>query len=95
MPEFIDLYVELCSDGSLLAYNKDHVLSSVFTDLSSWSKLHSIYECTQWSSEKRKGKGELNIKYVNYYFKNNQTGDLLPIPKEHIPLILRTVRDIL
>lgn len=91
MEDYVDLYVELCSDGKLLAFDRDRALSTYFTDLVSWSKLIEIYNCTQMDSKQRKGRGVLNIKHVKYYFKNTQTGDLLEIPPEHIRLLMTVI----
>lgn len=87
----IHLYVELCSDGTLLAYDSARSLKPLFSDFHGWNSLKTIYDCTQMTSEERKGKGEYNIKYVKYYFKNTQTGDVLEIPKEHIQGILYAI----
>ena len=92
--ELIDLYVELCSDGSLMAYDKNKSINSLFTGLDSWSKLKLIYECTIKTSAERKGKSkeQYNIKYVKYYFKNTQTNEIVEIPKEHICNIINSLK---
>lgn len=94
MPEELThLYVELCSDGTLLAFYPDKSLNRTFTDLLSWSKLKQIYALTTLSSAKRKGiDRELNIKYVKYYFKNTQTNESIEIPPEHIKAIATNIK---
>lgn len=92
MAEVVDLYVELCSDGSLLAYDKNHSINILFTDLVSWSKLHTIYELSTLPSAKRKGLSlERNIKYVRYMFKDSVSGNGLEIEPSQIPLLLRNI----
>lgn len=94
MPEeLIHLYVELCSDGTLLAYNPDKSLNRTFTDLLSWAKLKQIYTLTTLSSSKRKGMDrDLNIKYVKYHFKNTQNNEMIEIPPEHIKSIATNIK---
>ena len=92
MADTIDLYVELCSDGSLLAYDKNHSINTMFTDLVSWGKLHHIYELSTLPSAKRKGISlERNIKYVRYMFKNSVSGQMLEIEPSQVPLLLRNI----
>lgn len=92
MAETIDLYVELCSDGSLLAYDKNHSINTLFTDLMSWGKLHYIYELATMPSSKRKGLSmERNIKYVRYMFKDSVSGNTLEIEPSQIQLLLRNI----
>ena len=91
--ELIHLHVELCSDGTLLAYNPDRDLNRTFTDLVSWSRLKDIYQFTQLPSAKRKGiDSEFNIKYVKYYFKNTQNNEIIEIPSEHIKNIVSNIK---
>lgn len=91
--ELVHLYVELCSDGTLMSYNKDKSLNRTFTDLLSWSKIKQIYALTTLSSSQRKGiDRELNIKYVKYYFKNTQTNETVEIPDTHIKAIAINIK---
>lgn len=91
--ELVHLYVELCSDGTLIAYNKDKSLSRTFTDLISWGKLKYIYALSTLNSEQRRGiDRELNIKYIKYYFKNTQTNEKIEIPSEHIKSIAINIK---
>ena len=91
--ELVHLYVELCSDGTLLAYNPDKSLNRTFTDLLSWNKLKQIYALTTLSSQQRKGiDRELNIKYVKYSFKNTQTNESIEIPSTHIKSIVTNIK---
>ena len=94
MPEeLIHLYVELCSDGTLLAYYPDKSLNRTFTDLLGWGKLKQIHALTTLTSGQRKGiDRELNIKYVKYYFKNTQTNESIEIPSEHIRAIAINIK---
>ena len=90
--DIIHLFVELCSDGTMLSYNKDRTLNRTFTDLTSWSKLSTVYNLSQLTSDKRKGiDSELNIKYVQYTFKNTKTGMYIEIPPEHIKNIISNI----
>lgn len=90
--ELIHLIVQLCSDGTLLAYDPNKKLNLVFTSLTSWSTLHDIYKYSTLSSAARKGiDRNFNIKYVKYYFKNTKTNEEIEIPKEHISSILSNI----
>ena len=92
--DIIDLIVYICSDGTIMAYNKDNTLNSLFTDLHSWSILHKIYRLNITSSKSRKGmpKDE-NIKYVNYYFKDTSTGQTIVIPISHVAKMLQSIKE--
>jgi hypothetical protein len=91
--EYIHLYVEICSDGTLMAYDSDRKLNRLFTDVISWHKLDEIYKLSKLPSNKRKGLDrEFNIKYIKYYFKNTKTGDIMEIPEEHIINILSNIK---
>lgn len=91
--ELVHLYVELCSDGTLLSYYPDKSLNRTFTDLLGWGKLKQIYALTTLTSGQRKGiDRELNIKYVKYYFKNTQTNESIEIPPEHIKAIAINIK---
>ena len=91
--EYIHLYVEICSDGTLMSYDTDRKLNPLFTDLLSWHKLDEIYKLSKLSSAKRKGLDrQFNIKYVKYYFKNTKDNTIMELPEEHIQNILSNIR---
>ena len=92
--DLIDLIVYICSDGTIMAYNKDGTLNNLFTDLHSWSMLHKIYKLNIKSSKDRKGMNkDENIKYVNYYFKETSTGQSISIPLSHVAKMLQSIKE--
>ena len=91
--EIVDLYVYLCSDGTLMAYDKDKILNITFSDFISWSRLKEIRAFTMLPSAKRKGLDkQFNIKYVKYYFKNTKTNEVIEIPSEHVRNIVTNLK---
>ena len=90
--EIIHLYVYICSDGTLMSYNKDKTLNTTFTDLVSWGRLKEICAFQNLPSIKRKGLAKAyNIKYVKYYFKNTKDDTIVEIPSEHIKNITANI----
>lgn len=92
--QVVHLYVELCTDGSLLAYNKDKMLDATLTSLHSWNKLHLIYSISKMEAKDKKAKGLPSVKYVNYYFRNVKSGEVLEIPEEHIEQLLYSIKKV-
>lgn len=91
--EIIDLTVYICSDGTVLSYNKNDTLNILFTDLTSWSVLHKIYTISILPIKGRKGvKKEENVRYVKFYFKNTKTNEVVEIPREHIKTIIHSIK---
>ena len=91
--EIVDLYVYLCSDGTLMSYDKDKILNITFSDFVSWSRLKEIRAFTILPSSKRKGLDkQFNIKYVKYYFKNTKTNEVIEFPSEHVRNIVTNLK---
>jgi len=94
MEEVVHLIVILCSDGTMLAYNPDKTLNTIFTNLTSWCSLHNVYKLSKVPSAKRKGMDKnFNVKYIKYYFKNTQNDTQVEIPEEHIRSLLSSIKE--
>ena len=88
----LDLIVHLNSDGTLFAYNKDMTLNLIYTDVTSWSTLPTIRRLETMSSSERKGKPKsVNIKYIDYYFKNSDSGEITKLNNSHIPKLIQGI----
>ena len=87
--EIVDLYVEICSDGTLLCYNPDKTLNLTFTDVLSFAGLKNVYDISKTPSEKRRDLDkDANIKYVKYYFVNVSTRERMELSEKHIPRLI-------
>ena len=88
-----DLSVYICSDGTILSYNKDGSMNGLFTDTISYRILKKIYKLSTLENSVRKiNQSELQIKNVRYYFRNTFSGQNMEIPSSHIPNILGSIR---
>jgi hypothetical protein len=92
MNELLDLSVYICSDGSLLSYDKNGTIHPLYTNLTSWSTLHRIHDMNILSSRERKGRPkDKAYKYIRYYFKNVSNDNIIEIPLEHISKMLTNI----
>ena len=91
--ELIDLSVHICSDGTIMAYNRDGTMNTLYTDTISYRTLKRIYKASQLDNSSRKSTHQaLQIKHIKYYFRNTATGVNLEIPSSHIPNIISCIR---
>jgi len=91
--ELIDLNVYICSDGTIMAYNKDGTINTLFTDTVSYRTLKRIYKASTLENVERKATHkEIQIKHIKYYFRNTSTGENMEIPSSHIPNIISCIR---
>jgi hypothetical protein len=91
--ELLDLSVYICSDGTIMSYNADGTLNTLFTDTISYRILKKIYKLSQLeNSDRKKNPREIQIKYVKYYFKNTATDMSIQIPSSHVANILGSIR---
>jgi len=93
LPEQLDLSVYICSDGTIMAYNKDGTINTLFTDTISYRTLKRIYKISNFDNSTRKQThSELQIKHIKYYFRNTLTGENMEIPVSHIPNIISCIK---
>lgn len=93
LPEQLDLSVYICSDGTIMAYNKDGTINTLYTDTICYRTLKRIYKASNLDNTARKQThSELQIKHIKYYFRNTLTGENLLIPNSHIPNIISCIR---
>ena len=91
--EQLDLSVFICSDGTLMSYDKNGMMNTLFTDLNSYRLLKRIYKLSTMDNNDRKNnQKELQIKHVKYYFRNTASGQNMEIPASHIPNIVSCIR---
>ena len=91
--EQVDLKVYICSDGTIMAYNRDGTINTLYTDTISYRTLKRIYKASKLDNSARKSTNQaLQIKHIKYYFKNTATGENMEIPDSHIPNIISCVR---
>lgn len=91
--ELLDLSVYICSDGTIMAYNKDGTINTLFTDTISYRTLKRIYKASKLDNTTRKSTHQaLQIKHIKYYFRNTATGQNMEIPESHIPNIISCIR---
>lgn len=91
--ELLDLSVYICSDGTIMSYNQDGTLNTLFTDTISYRILRKIYKLSKQDNvDRKKNPKEVQIKYVRYYFKNTATTMSMEIPASHVANILGSIR---
>ena len=91
--ELLDLRVYICSDGTIMSYNADGTLNTLFTDTISYRILKKIYKLSQQeNSDRKKNPREIQIKHVKYYFRNTSTDMSIEIPDTHVANILGSIR---
>jgi len=91
--EQLDLLVYICSDGTIMAYNKDGTINTLYTDTICYRTLKRIYKASKLDNSDRKSTHkELQVKHIKYYFRNTLTGENMEIPESHIPNIISCIR---
>lgn len=93
MLELVDLKVYICSDGTIMAYNRDGTINTLYTDTICYRTLKRIYKASNLDNIARKQTNNaLQIKHIKYYFRNTATGENMEIPNSHIPNIISCIR---
>ena len=88
-----DLHVFIGSDGTIMAYNGDGTLNTLFTDTVSYRILRKIYKLhTAETKIKKDIPSNLKLHSVKYFFRNTLTGEQIEIPVSHIANMITCLR---